>query len=125
MSAPLQKGVLMSEKKGFDKFLMVTTPLLDGVEIQEYLGPVVVRNVRAVNVIRDFFTSFRDIFGGRSGSYQEVIDDMYLELMKELREKAEGMGASAVVGLRVDFENIGAKNKSLLMATAQGTAVKV
>jgi len=115
----------MEQKKGFDKFLMVTTPILDGVEIQEYLGPVVVRNVRAVNVIRDFFTSFRDIFGGRSGSYQEVMDDMYREILEETRHRAEQMGATAIVGLRVDFDSIGAKRKSLLMATAQGTAVRI
>ena len=115
----------MTAKKGFDKFLMVTTPVLDGVEIQEYLGPVVVRNVRAVNIIRDFFTSFRDIFGGRSGSYQEVIDDMYRELLKELREQAENMGATAVLGFRIEFESIGSKRKSLIMAVGQGTAVRI
>jgi len=115
----------MAGKKGFDQFLMVTTPLLDGVEIQEYLGPVVVRNVRAVNIIRDFFTSFRDIFGGRSGAYEEVIDDMYRDVLGEMREQAERMGATAIVGLRMDFESIGAKRKSLVMATGQGTAVRV
>jgi len=112
-------------KKGFDKFLIVTTPILDGVEIEEYLGPVVVRTIRAVNVIRDLLTSFRDIFGGRSGSYQDVVDDMYRDLMLELRRHAEKMGATAIIGLRVDFESIGAKRKSLIMAVAQGTAVRV
>ncbi len=115
----------MVQKKGFDKFLMVTAPLLDGVEIHEYLGPVVARNVRAVNIVRDFFTSFRDIFGGRSASYQEVIDDMYREVLGELRQRAETMGATAVIALRLDFESIGNKGKSLLMVTAQGTAVRV
>jgi uncharacterized protein YbjQ (UPF0145 family) len=115
----------VSEKKGFDKFIMVTTPILDGVEVQEYLAPVVVRNVRAVNVIRDFFTTFRDIFGGRSGAYEEVIADMYREVMSDMRTQAEQMGATAVVGLRMDFESIGAKRKSLVMATGQGTAVRV
>jgi uncharacterized protein YbjQ (UPF0145 family) len=115
----------MAEKKGFDKFMMVTTPILDGVEIQEYLGPVVVRNVRAVNILRDLLTSFRDIFGGRSGSYQEVIDDMYREIFQEVAGQARAMGATAVIGLRVDFDSVGAKNKSLIMAVAQGTAVKI
>jgi uncharacterized protein YbjQ (UPF0145 family) len=115
----------MLAKKGFEKFLMVTAPILDGVEIVEYCGPVVVRNIRAVNVIRDFMTSFRDVFGGRSGSYQEVIDDMYRECLVELRSQAEALGANAVIALRFDFESIGAKNKSLLMAIVQGTAVKV
>ena len=115
----------MAEKKGFDKFIIVTTPILDGVAIQEYLGPVVVRNVRAINVIRDLFTSFRDIFGGRSGAYQDVLDNMYREVFQDLRQMAEQMGATAIVGLRVDFESIGAKRKSLLLAVGQGTAVRI
>ncbi len=115
----------MVDKKGFDKFIMVTTPIIDGVEIQEYLGPVIARNVRAINIVRDFFTAFRDIFGGRSESYQEVLDDMYREVFQEVRQKAQAIGANAVIGLTVDFDNIGSKNKSLLMATAQGTAVRV
>src|SRR3972149_145903 len=97
----------MPGKKGFERFLMVTTPVLDGVEIQEYLGPVVVRNVRAINIVRDFFTSIRDIFGGRSGAYQEVIDDMYREVLEDVRDRAESMGANAVIGLRIDFESVG------------------
>ena len=105
--------------------MLFTTPILDGWKIREYKDVVVVRTVRALNIIRDFFTSFRDIFGGRSGAYQEVIDDMYREILGELRNRAEQMGASAVVGLRVEFDSIGAKRKSLLMATAQGTAVRI
>lgn len=33
------------------------------------------------------------------------------------------MGANAVIGLTLDFGNVGAKNKSLLMTYAKGTAV--
>jgi uncharacterized protein YbjQ (UPF0145 family) len=115
----------MSDKKGFGKFLMVTTPVLDGVEIQEYLGPVIVRHARAVNIVRDFFTAFRDVFGGRSGAYQEVMDDMQRELLAEVRHRAQQMGATAVIGLRVDIESVGAKNRSLMMAIGQGTAVRI
>jgi uncharacterized protein YbjQ (UPF0145 family) len=107
------------------RFLIVTVPVLDGIHVQEYLGPVVVRTVRAVNVVRDFFTSFRDIFGGRSGSYQGVADNMYRDLMVDLRQSAERMGANAIIGFRVDFESVGAKRKSLVMAVAQGTAVRI
>ncbi|MCK5611608.1 heavy metal-binding domain-containing protein, partial [Candidatus Pacearchaeota archaeon] len=53
-----------------------TTPILDGIKIKEYKGVVFVRNVRAVNIIRDFFTAFRDVFGGRSGAYQDVMKSM-------------------------------------------------
>jgi uncharacterized protein YbjQ (UPF0145 family) len=86
---------------------------------------VIARNVRAVNVIRDFFTSFRDIFGGRSESYQEVMKLMQEDVIIEVRAEAAGLGVNAIVGFSLDYDNIGSKNKSLLMASAKGTAVVI
>ncbi|MBU4561593.1 YbjQ family protein [bacterium] len=100
-----------------------TTPILDGIKIKEYKGLVIVRNVRAINVVRDFFTVFRDFFGGRSGSYQKVIKVMQDEIITETKEEVKKLGANAIVDFSLDFENIGSKRKSLLMATAKGTAV--
>ncbi len=102
-----------------------TTPILDGIKIKEYKGIVIVRNVRAVNIIRDFFTSFRDIFGGRSESYQEVMKSMQDDVIAEAKEEAMKLGANAIVGFALDYDNVGSKNKSLLMASAKGMAVVV
>jgi len=102
-----------------------TTPILDGIKIREYKGFVIVRNVRAVNIIRDFFTSFRDIFGGRSDSYQEVMRLMQEDVIAEARQEALRLGANAIVGFNLDYDNVGSKNKSLLMASAKGTAVVI
>ena len=102
-----------------------TTPILDGIKIKEYKGIVIVRNVRAVNIVRDFFTSFRDIFGGRSASYQEVMKSMQDDVIAEAKEEAKKLGANAIVGFSLDYDNVASKNKSLLMASAKGTAVVV
>ena len=102
-----------------------TTPILDGIKIKEYKGIVIARNVRAVNIIRDFFTSFRDIFGGRSESYQDVMKDLQNDVIAEVKEEARKLGANAIVGFSLDYDNVGSKNKSLLMASAKGTAVVV
>jgi uncharacterized protein YbjQ (UPF0145 family) len=102
-----------------------TTPILDGIKIKEYKGIVIVRNVRAINIIRDFFTSIRDIFGGRSGAYQEVMKSMQDDVISEAKEEARKLGANAIVGFALDYDNVGSKNKSLLMASAKGTAVVV
>ncbi len=102
-----------------------TVPILMGINIQQYKGIVIVRNVRAVNIIRDFFTSFRDIFGGRSESYQEVMRQMQDDVIREAKEEAIRLGANAIVGFELDYETVGSKNKSLLMASARGTAVVI
>ena len=102
-----------------------TTPILDGIRIKEYKDLVVVRNVRAINIIRDFFTIFRDIFGGRSGAYQEVMKSMQDDVIAEAKEEASRLGANAIVGFSLDYDNVGSKRKSLLMASAKGTAVVI
>jgi uncharacterized protein YbjQ (UPF0145 family) len=102
---------------------ILTTPVVEGRTITEYKGLVTARNVRAVNVVRDLFTAFRDVFGGRSGSYEEVMADMEREVLGEIASTAQHLGANAVIGFSLDFDNVGSKNKSLLMAYAKGTAV--
>ena len=102
---------------------ILTTHIVEAVKVAEYKGLVTAKSVRAVNVIRDFFTAFRDFFGGRSTSYQEVMSDMENEVLAEIRANATSLGANAVIGFTLDFDNIGSKNKSLLMAHGKGTAV--
>jgi uncharacterized protein YbjQ (UPF0145 family) len=108
-----------------DDIQIFTTPILDGIKIKEYKGIVIARNVRAINIVRDFLTSFRDIIGGRSGSYQEVMKAMQAEVVAEAKQEAKKLGANAIVGFSLDYDNIGSKRKSLLMASAKGTAVVI
>ncbi|NLB55120.1 MAG: YbjQ family protein [Lentisphaerae bacterium] len=108
-----------------DNMPVLTVPLIEGMKVVEYKGFVSARNVRAINIVRDMFTSVRDVFGGRSGSYQDVMSEMEAEVMREIRFTALSMGANAIVGFTIDFDNIGSKNTSLLMAFGKGTAVVV
>ena len=108
-----------------EEIRIFTTPILDGIRIKEYKGFVIVRNVRAINIIRDIFTSLRDIIGGRSESYEDVMKDMQDEVLSEAKAEAGRLGANAIVGFHIDYDNIGSKRNSLLMASGQGTAVRV
>jgi len=107
------------------KMMILTTPIVEGYTIKEYKGLVTAKNVRALNIIRDTMTSFRDFFGGRSGSYQEVMDSIQQEVIDEIIIEAEKVGANGIIGFRIDFENVGSKDKSLIMAFATGTAVVI
>ncbi len=76
-------------------------------------------------MVRDFLTSFRDIFGGRSGSYHEVMKSMQDDVIAEAKDDARKLGGNAIIGFSLDYDNVGSKNKSLLMASAKGTAVVI
>jgi len=104
-----------------DDIRIFTTPILDGITIKEYKGIVLVRNVRAINFVRDLLTRVRDFFGGRSGSYQEVMEEMQNEVFAEVSQEARKLGANAIVGFTLDYDSI----DTLLMASAKGTAVVI
>ena len=74
------------------------------------------------NVFKDFFAGIRDIVGGRAGSYEEVLREAKDTSMKEMMERAQALGANAVVGIDIDYETLGSNN-SMLMVSTSGTAV--
>lgn len=104
--------------------LITTTPSIEGKPIQQYLGIVTSEAIIGANIVKDIFAGIRDIVGGRSGTYEKVIEEARMHALQELEEKAAKMGANAVVGVDLDFETIGA-NGSMLMVVATGTAVRI
>ena len=53
--------------------LITTTPIIEGKRIVKYYGIVSGETIIGANVFRDLFASIRDIVGGRSGGYEEVL----------------------------------------------------
>ena len=104
--------------------LVTTTSTLQGKQISRYLGIVSGETIIGANVFRDFFAGIRDIVGGRSGSYEEVLRQAKDTALKEMQQQAMAMGANAVIGVDLDYETVGS-NGSMLMVTASGTAVVV
>ena len=66
----------------------------------------------------------RNMFGGRSQGYEEELMRARNEAIAEMQQRAEAMGAHAVVGVDIDYEVLGADN-GMLMVTASGTAVQI
>jgi len=74
------------------------------------------------NVLRDIMATARDVFGGRSGAYEEELRKARELALEEMTQEAERLGANAVVGVDIDYESI---RGSMLMVTAAGTAVRL
>jgi uncharacterized protein YbjQ (UPF0145 family) len=104
--------------------ILSTTPTLEGKKITRYYGIVSGEAIIGANIFRDIFAGIRDIVGGRSGSYEEVLREAKQNAMLEMEENARRLGANAVVGVDLDYETIGS-NGSMLMVTASGTAVSI
>ena len=104
--------------------LVTTTNAIEGRRIVEYKGLVAGEAILGANIFRDLFASIRDIVGGRSSSYERVLNDARQTAIGELTDKAAALGANAVIGVDLDYETIGS-NGSMLMVTAAGTAVRI
>ena len=104
--------------------LTITTPNIEGKRITKYYGIVSGETIIGANLFRDLFASVRDIVGGRSSSYEEVLREAKNTALREMEENAMRLGANAVIGVDLDFETVGG-NSSMLMVTASGTAVFV
>ena len=75
-----------------DKFIITTTPTIEGHLIKAYLGAINVNVVIGTNSFSDFAASFTDVFGGNSGTYQRKMDAMYESAQKEFGEESHAHG---------------------------------
>jgi uncharacterized protein YbjQ (UPF0145 family) len=102
--------------------LITTTPLLEGKRIKQYLGLVTGEAILGANIFKDIFAGIRDIVGGRSAAYEQELRRAKDIAIGEMADQAKAMGANAIIGVDLDYENIG-QTGGMLMVSASGTAV--
>lgn len=103
-------------------FFISTTNNIEGGTIKEYLDVVCTNIVIGANIFSDIAASFTDFFGGKSNSYKKKLESIYNEAIKELKQKAMKIGANAIIGIKIDFDEISGKDKSMFMISVSGTA---
>jgi uncharacterized protein YbjQ (UPF0145 family) len=104
--------------------ILSTTPQIEGHPIREYKGVVTGETIIGANMFKDIVAGIRDIVGGRAGSYEKVLIEAKDTSLREMMQRAQALGANAVVGIDIDYETIGA-NGSMLMVATSGTAVVI
>jgi uncharacterized protein YbjQ (UPF0145 family) len=102
--------------------LISTTSTLDGKRVTKYLGLVTGEAILGANIFRDIFAGIRDIVGGRSAAYEQELRKAKDIAIREMTEQAQTLGANAVIGVDLDYENVG-QSGGMLMVSASGTAV--
>jgi uncharacterized protein YbjQ (UPF0145 family) len=108
------------------EMILTTTDTIQEATIDAYLGIVTAEVVYGSNALRDFFAGIRDIIGGRTAGYERVFQQGQQEALAELTERAQRLGADAVVGIELDTGTINLDQTGVLMLiTATGTAVRL
>ncbi|MDP7028256.1 MAG: heavy metal-binding domain-containing protein [Candidatus Marinimicrobia bacterium] len=98
-----------------------TTPTLEGKTISQYLGVVTGEAILGANIIKDVFAGITDIVGGRAAAYEKELQKARVITFEEMDEQARNLGANAIVGIDLDYEEV----RNMLMVTVSGTAVVI
>ena len=107
------------------EIIVTTETSMQGYRITERIEIITAECVFGMNMFRDYFAGIRDIFGGRSKASQKVLRDSRRVCLTELRREALIVGANAVIGVDLDYNEISGDDKSMLFLVASGTAVTV
>lgn len=111
------------KKKKIDSIILTTTNSIEGYKVIKNLDIVAAECAFGMNIIEDLFTSFSDVFGGRSKTTQNTLKNARINCLNELKQEAFNIGANAVIGIDLDYSEFSGKGKSMLFIVASGTAV--
>jgi uncharacterized protein YbjQ (UPF0145 family) len=102
---------------------VVTMDRIPQREITEAKGAVMNEQVFSVDVVTDTLSGLGSVFGGHSKSYTEQYAKGREKVIEGLKEKAEQMGANAIVGLKIQYGQFINSDIMLIVISANGTAV--
>ena len=102
--------------------VVVTTESVPGKEIVEVLGLVRGNVIQAKHLGKDIAAGFRTIVGGEIKEYTEMMSEAREIALKRMLDKAEELGADAVVNLRFMTSMVMTGAAEIL---AYGTAVRL
>ena len=101
--------------------MVATTDSLPGREVKEILGVVFGSCVQMKHVGKDLRAMGRNVIGGESKAYTELMEESRRIAMQRMTEDAKKLGADAVIGMRYATAQTMVGAAELI---AFGTAVK-
>lgn len=103
--------------------LLTSTTTLEGKVITEYCGLVTGESLLGANVYKDLFSGVRDVVGGRTSHYEEELEKARNIALESMKEKARELGANAIIGLKINYNNLGGTMGNTILIGAYGTAI--
>ncbi len=104
--------------------ILTSSNTLENKKIIEYKGLVTGESLIGANIYKDLFSGVRDVVGGRTSQYEEELQKARDIAFESMEEKAESLGANAIIGLKISYNNLGGTMGNTILVTAYGTAVK-
>lgn len=104
--------------------ILTSANTLESHEIIEYKGLVTGEALIGSNIYKDFFSGVRDVVAGRTSQYEVELQKARDVALNSMEEKAESLGANAIIGLKISYDNLGGTMGNTILVTAYGTAIK-
>lgn len=104
--------------------ILTSSNTLESREIIEYKGLVTGEFLIGSNIYKDLFSGVRDVVAGRTSAYEEELQNAREHALNVMQEKAESLGANAIIGLKISYDNLGGTMGNTILVTAYGTAIK-
>ena len=103
--------------------MIVTTPYIEGREVQKYFGIVNGEGLIGANVYKDIFSGVRDVVGGRTSTHERELRKTREIALDSMKEKAQQLGANAILNVRIKYSNLGGTMGNTILVSVNGTAV--
>jgi uncharacterized protein YbjQ (UPF0145 family) len=100
--------------------IITNTDFIPGKEIKEVLGLVKGNTIQAKSIGKDIKAGFRHLAGGEIKEYTEMLAESREIALKRMKDKAEKLGAGAIINVRFMTSAIMGGAAEIL---AYGTAV--
>lgn len=104
--------------------ILTSANTLESREIIDYKGLVTGESLIGSNIYKDLFSGVRDVVAGRTSQYEVELQKARDDALQTMEKKAESLGANAIIGLKISYDNLGGTMGNTILVTAYGTAVK-
>jgi len=102
--------------------ILTNTDFVPNKEIGQILGLVRGNTIQAKGIGKDMVAGFRNVIGGEIKEYTNMLAEAREIALKRMEQKAEKMGADAVINVRFMTSSVMTAAAEIL---AYGTAVKL
>lgn len=120
--------VKAADEKRFNECLsgmILTTEMSPQLSIEKRLGIVGSQCALGMNIFKDIFVGGRDLWGGRSDTLQQQIQQGRETVLNELAYNGAKLDADAIIAISLTFSEFSGSGSKMLFIAGTGTAVKL